>query len=156
MGPPWKISSVAVTDVPDLVPLVRGYAAFYGVEASDAAIVAMSNALMQDAAGEGVQLLARSSDREAVGFATVLWTWSTLTASRIGVMNDLFVRPDVRSRGLGRALLEACVGLCEQRGDIAALRWQTALDNTTAQRLYDSVGGRRSRWLDYELDVARP
>lgn len=150
----WLIVAATADDVHDLLPLLRGYADFYGARPSDDALLAMSRALVQDSARDGVQLLARrASDREMAGFATVLWTWSTLSGARIGVMNDLFVRPESRGRGLGRMLLEACVQLCEQRGDIASLRWQTAPDNSTAQRLYDSVGARRSRWLDFDLDI---
>ena len=49
-------------------------------------------------------------------------------------------------------LIEACAAACRQRG-VDRLTWQTALDNATAQALYDSVGARRSRWLDYALEL---
>ena len=39
-----------------------------------------------------MQLIARDAGRQrAVGFATLYWTWQTLNAARLGVMNDLFV-----------------------------------------------------------------
>ena len=39
------------------------------------------------------------------------------------------------------------------RGAVS-LAWQTALDNTRAQALYERMGARRSQWLDYDLRVA--
>jgi GNAT superfamily N-acetyltransferase len=99
-----------------------------------------------------VQLLAWSGAGEACGFATVFWSWSTLSASRIGVMNDLFVAPAVRGTGVAEALIAACRTRCRERG-ATSLQWQTALDNERAQRVYDRVGGNRSQWLDYDLDA---
>jgi len=43
--------------------------------------------------------------------------------------------------------------LVDQAYGASTLAWQTALDNTRAQAVYDRVGGRRSQWLDYSLDV---
>ena len=85
------IAPAAEADLPDLLPLLRGYSDFYEVAPSDADLLAMSRALIADPEREGIQLVARDASGNAIGFATVLWTWSTLSASRIGVMNDLFV-----------------------------------------------------------------
>ena len=67
-------------------------------------------------------------------------------------MSDLFVAADARGQGVAEALIEACVDRCRARGAIQ-LAWQTALDNERAQAVYDRVGGRRERWLDYWLPV---
>ena len=48
---------------------------------------------------EGLQLIARDVDGRAVGFATLYWTWQTLNAARLGVMNDLFVADAARVGG---------------------------------------------------------
>src|ERR671916_3076781 len=94
------IAPVTEADLPELLPLMRGYCDFYEVDPSDDALLAMSRELIADPAKEGLQLIARAEDGRAVGFATVFWTWSTLTASRIGVMNDLFVDADARGSGV--------------------------------------------------------
>jgi GNAT superfamily N-acetyltransferase len=99
-----------------------------------------------------VQLLARDGDGRALGFATIYWTWTTLSAARQGVMNDLFVAAHARGGGVAEALIAACVDRCRERG-ATQLAWQTALDNERAQAVYDRVGGRRERWLDYWLPV---
>jgi len=139
---------------------MRGYCDFYEVSPPDDALLAMSRALIADPDGEGVQLIARDEDTpagtggRATGFATIFWTWSTLSASRIGVMNDLFVSSDARGGGLADALIAECVARCRERG-ATSLGWQTAKDNHRAQAVYERVGGKRDEWLDYSIEVGR-
>jgi GNAT superfamily N-acetyltransferase len=137
-------------DLDDLLPLMRGYCEFYGAAPSDEALLALSRALIADPEREGVQLLARDWRGRAVAFATVFWSWSTLSASRIGVMNDLYVAEHARGSGIADAMILACAERCRRRG-ATSLQWQTAKDNARAQAVYDRVGGERSEWLDYEL-----
>jgi ribosomal protein S18 acetylase RimI-like enzyme len=139
-------------DLPDLLALMRAYCDFYAVGPSDEDLLALSRALIADPDREGLQLVARDAGGAALGFATVYWTWSTTRGARIGVMNDLFVTPQARGMALGEALIAACAERCRERG-VASLGWQTALDNTRAQALYDRIGARRSQWLDYDLPV---
>ena len=131
---------------------MRGYCDFYEVSPSDEALLAMSRALLADPDREGLQLIGRNDDGRAIGFATIFWTWTTLSASRIGVMNDLFVAGDARGTGLADALIGECVERCRARG-ATSLGWQTAKDNDRAQAVYERVGGTRSEWLDYSLDT---
>jgi len=146
------ITVVAETDLEDLLPLLRGYCEFYEVAPSDEALLAVSRALIADREHEGLQLIARQPDGTAVGFATIYWTWQTLAASRLGVMNDLFVAEAARGTGLAERLIAACRERAAEHG-ARELAWQTAKDNHRAQRLYDRIGGRRSEWLDYSLPV---
>jgi GNAT superfamily N-acetyltransferase len=146
------VSRVREEDLADLLPLLRGYCDFYGVAPSDEALLALCRALLADPLREGVQLLARDPGGRPVGFATVFWSWSTLQAARLAVMNDLFVAPGARGAGVGEALIEACRAQAREHG-AAWLGWQTAKDNATAQRLYERVGATRSEWLDYGLSV---
>jgi GNAT superfamily N-acetyltransferase len=139
-------------DLGDLLPLMRAYCDFYGVEPSDDALLALSRALIADPQGEGIQLLARDGEGKALGFATVFWTWSTLSGSRIGIMNDLYVVGEARGTGVADALIAACVDRCRERG-ATELDWQTAKDNLRAQAVYDRIGAQRAEWLDYSLEV---
>jgi ribosomal protein S18 acetylase RimI-like enzyme len=69
-------------------------------------------------------------------------------------LEDLFVEPDFRGRGIGGALI---VGLAEEGRQAGWRRiyWRTASDNARAQRLYDRLA-RRSGWITYELDLVDP
>jgi GNAT superfamily N-acetyltransferase len=146
------IAVVGESDLDALLPLVRGYCDFYGVSPSDEALLALSRALIADPEREGLQLIARDADGSAVGFATVYWTWQTLAASRLAVMNDLFVTDAARGTGLADRLIEACREHAERHG-ATTLAWQTAKDNHRAQTVYERVGAGRSEWFDYELPV---
>ena len=146
-------SRVITADLPDLLPLVRAYCDFYDVAPTDDALLAVSRALIADPDREGVQLIARSESGEAVGFATVYWSWDTLIAARIGIMHDLFVIPPARGTGIADLLIEACVEECRRHG-AAKLGWQTAPDNTRARRVYERVGATRDEWVDYWLSVS--
>jgi ribosomal protein S18 acetylase RimI-like enzyme len=146
------VTTVREADLPDLLPLMRGYCDFYDVAPGDEALLALSRALIADPRREGVQLIARDDDGNAIGFATVYWTWSTASAARIGAMNDLYVAPEGRGSGAADALIAACVERVREHGGIR-LEWQTALDNTRAQAVYDRVGGHREQWLDYSLPI---
>ena len=95
------ISRVGRADLDDLLPLMRGYCEFYDVAPSDAALRALSLTLIENPDTEGIQLIARGDDGAARGFATLYWTFSTLVASAIGLMNDLYVCPEARGSGLG-------------------------------------------------------
>jgi GNAT superfamily N-acetyltransferase len=148
------IEIVTEGDLSDLLPLMRGYCDFYEVDPSDDSLLAMSRTLIADPEREGLQLIARAGDGGAIGFATIFWTWSTLSASRIAVMNDIFVSEDARGSGAADKLIEACAERCRERG-VTELGWQTAHDNLRAQKVYDRVGAQRDeRWLDYSLTVS--
>lgn len=147
------IAIVGEADLPELLPLMRGYCDFYAVDPSDAALLAMARALIADPEREGFQLIARDDAGHAIGFATVFWTWSTSSASRIGTMNDLFVHPDARGSGAADELIAACASRVRDGGG-KELEWQTAHDNHRAQKVYDRVGGKRdNRWLSYSLEL---
>jgi GNAT superfamily N-acetyltransferase len=147
------ITTVTEADLDDLLPLMRAYCEFYEVGPSDEALLALSRNLIEHP-GEGLQLIARGDDGTAIGFATVFWTWQTLSASRLGVMNDLFVSEDARGGGVADALIAACAERCRERG-ATELAWQTAHTNERARAVYERVGATRDeRWLDYSLSVA--
>ena len=146
------IATVTEADLDDLLPLMRGYCDFYEVSPSDEALLALSRNLIAHP-DEGVQVIARNDDGTAVGFATIFWTWSTLSAERLGVMNDLFVSEAARGGGHADALIAECTARCRERG-ATELAWQTAHTNARAQAVYDRVGAKRDdRWLDYSLTV---
>jgi GNAT superfamily N-acetyltransferase len=147
-----SIAVVKEADLERLLPLVRAYCDFYEVAPSDAALLVLSRALLAEPEQEGLQLLARERSGEAVGFATLFWSWSTTSGGRIGTMHDLYVTPPARGRGLAEELIAACADHCAERGAVS-LQWQTAPENLRAQTVYDRVGGVRERWLNYSLAI---
>jgi ribosomal protein S18 acetylase RimI-like enzyme len=147
-----RIELVGEADLEELLPLMRAYCDFYEVAPSDEALLRMSRALIADPEREGLQLVARGADGAMLGFATLFWSWTTLSAERLGVMNDLFVDPGARGSGAADALILACSERAAARG-VPTIEWQTAKDNLRAQAVYERVGAQRSEWLDYSLDA---
>jgi ribosomal protein S18 acetylase RimI-like enzyme len=148
------VSVVGETDLPELAPMLRSYCDFYRVDPPDEKLTALSRSLITNP-HEGLQLIARDSGQQgepAVGFATIYWTWQTLYAARVGVLNDLYVTPDSRGSGAARTLIARCLQICHEHG-AEKLVWETSPDNATAQRLYDGIGAEKSTWLTYELDA---
>jgi GNAT superfamily N-acetyltransferase len=150
-----SIEPVLERDLDELLGLMRAYCDFYATTPSDAALLAMSRALLAEPQREGVQLIARDGAGRAVGFATIFWSWDTTEGSRIGIMNDLYVVPDARGAGLADCLIEACRARCATRG-AARLEWLTAPENLRARAVYERLGSVGEPWLVYTLATRRP
>ena len=134
-------------DRPQLLELIKGYFAFYRTTfPAESKIETMLDLLERDPA-LGVQLVAEEGVR-LHGFASLYACLDTLVADRILVMNDLFVDPSLRNRGVGAALFDASLAYATAHG-YARLDWVTAADNQDAQRFYDRHGGRRGPWVSY-------
>ena len=138
-------------DRPQLIELMRGYFAFYRAPLPSEEKLASLLDTLEREPDRGVQLVADESGR-LQGFATLYACLDTFLADRILVMNDLFVEPAVRSRGVGAALFDASLAYATDRG-YARLDWVTAADNRDAQRFYERHGGRRGPWVSYSRAV---
>lgn len=144
------IAPVTAADLEELLPLVRGYCEFYGTDPSDDALRELSRWLLEHPE-DGVQTIARDEDGRAIGFATVYWTWRTMHAARIAVLEDVFVSQQARGGGVARALIEDARARAREHGAVQ-LDWQTAKTNERAQRAYAALGAEPDdRWLDYSL-----
>ncbi len=146
-----RIDRVGADDVEVVLPLLRAYCDFYEGAPSDEALRQLALTLVDDPRHEGVQLLARTEDGAAVGFVTVYWTWSTVRARRLAVMNDLYVVPSHRCQGVAAALVVRTVDVARDHGAVA-LSWDTRADNSHARALYRRLGAvEATDWVDYEL-----
>jgi GNAT superfamily N-acetyltransferase len=146
-----QIAPVSVERYEDLLPLIAAYQRFYEVEEIDEERNRAFFRRFLAPSEDGLLLGARADDR-FLGYACLYWHFSSLSAEEAVLMNDLFVEPDARGRGVGRALIEAAAEVARERG-AAYLEWSTAPSNHTAQRLYDSTGAERSEWVEYELGL---
>lgn len=81
-------------------------------------------------------------DGTPAGFAVYYRTFSTFAAKPGIFLEDLYVRPNFRKRGLGRALLQAVAQIAHARS-AGRLEWTALKWNAKALALYDSVGVKR-------------
>jgi GNAT superfamily N-acetyltransferase len=145
-----EIRPATEQDIDEVLPLFGGYQRFYTgeIQTDD-----RNRAFLRRFLGEAGQLLvARDDNGAAVGFANLYWTFSSTTAEDHVLLNDLFVSEDARGGGVGLQLIEAARTIARKRGS-STLSWMTALDNRTAQRLYERTGAERSAWFEYELEA---
>jgi GNAT superfamily N-acetyltransferase len=145
------IRPAVLADVPVLLELVRELAAYE--KASDAVETTEE---MLAAALFGPSPVASCSvavvDGTVVGFALWYVTFSTWKGLPGLWLEDLFVRPAARGRGLGRDLLAALAGICVERG-WARFEWWVLDWNTDAQGFYGSLGARpEDEWTVWRVD----
>ena len=84
------------------------------------------------------QAIVAESDGEVIGFANLVlhdFTWSDQPAA---LLHDLYVRPERRGTGAGRALIDHVVERGRREG-WNRVYWLTKHDNETARRLYESI-----------------
>jgi GNAT superfamily N-acetyltransferase len=146
-----QITTATDADLDEALALFAGYQTFYtGRAQPEAKNRAFLSRFVNGDAGR--LLLARGDDGTALGLANLYWTFSSTVAEERVLLNDLFVAAHARGRGVGLALITAAARVAKERGS-PTLTWQTALDNRTAQRLYERTGAARSAWFEYELDA---
>lgn len=146
-----QVRQASVSDLEALVPLFDGYRQFYG-ELSDTAL-ARSFLLQRFQHNQSVIFIATQPDGVAVGFTQLYPSFSSLTAARTFILNDLFVATPARRCGVGIKLLEAAVQFGRSIGAVR-LSLSTATDNEVAQALYVSHGWvRDTKFYDYSLSL---
>lgn len=150
---PSCVTAVAVpVDLDDILPLIRGYQAYYSItNVDDIQTRAFFGSVITSPA-EGFIIVARI-EREAVGFATGYITRSGYLARRLVHMGDLFVDPQYRNRGVGRTLIKAVAVEAKKLG-LQTVRWLTSSTNFEAHRFYDSLGAAPSEHRLYVWDVS--
>jgi GNAT superfamily N-acetyltransferase len=151
MPEPIRIRPIAQDQLERLLPLIAAYQRFYKVERIDEERNRAFFSRFVAPSENGMLLGAWNGDR-LVGYACLYWHFTSLVPAETVLMNDLFVGPDARARGIGRALIEASAAVARERG-AQHLEWATAPDNETAQRLYDSTGAKRAEWITYEMGL---
>lgn len=145
-----EVTTRVATDVEPLLPLIAGYQRFYGATPD----MVRNRAFFARLIGTNDigTLLEACAGNEILGFATLYWSRSSVSARDVVLLNDLFVIPEARSRGVGRALIAAAAEVARERG-AGALNWVTHPDNSAARRLYDSLGATADTWVEYTLEL---
>jgi GNAT superfamily N-acetyltransferase len=122
-----------------IAPLFDGYRQFYK-KPSD---LVRARQFIKDRLirHESVIFLAMDED-QALGFTQLYPSFSSTSMQRLWILNDLFVAPAGRRSGVGEALLERARQFAVEDG-AKGLMLETAVTNTTAQKLYERLGWQR-------------
>lgn len=129
--------------------LARGYKDFYQTPTSPQEYEAAWQRLL---ARDGVFGLGAKLDGELVGIAHYVLHRSAW-APTVCYLQDLFVAPEIRGKGVARALIDAVAAAAREAG-AARFYWQTMQDNTVARALYDKVA-RFKGFIRYDYPLER-
>jgi len=132
------IRSAALADVPTILRFVRDLAAF---EREPDAVAATEPMLAAALFGErpAAEAVIAEVAGEPVGFALFFHNFSTWTGRRGLYLEDLYVTPEARGRGVGGALLRHLAALAVERG-CARFEWSVLDWNASAIAVYRAVG----------------
>jgi GNAT superfamily N-acetyltransferase len=91
------------------------------------------------------------SEEGVIGFTHCLFRPSTWTETDYCYLEDLFVDPSIRGKGVGRALMDKVVDLAKEKKS-KRVYWTTQEFNKTARILYDSITP-VSEFVQYRLPL---
>lgn len=125
-------------DVPTILSLIRELAEY---EREPDAVVATEDDLTAALFGPkpAAEAVIAEIDGGAVGFALFFHNFSTWTGKRGLYLEDLYVTPEARGRGVGKALLAHLAGIALDRG-CARFEWAVLDWNAPAIGFYDAIG----------------
>jgi GNAT superfamily N-acetyltransferase len=130
-----RIRRFAPEDHASWLSLWRGYIEFYKAEIPESQYELTWNRLL-DPSYESLGLVA-DIDGEVRGIVHYSFQTSTWASKNYCYLEDLFVAPESRGLGLGRALIDAVKDIAMSAGS-SRLYWNTDATNETARKLYDS------------------
>ena len=142
------VRAATAADEPAWREMWQAYCDFYEVVISERVTATTWTRILDPTAAVEGLIAVDAGDRQ-VGFANFFAHPNTWSDRPICYLEDLFVRPQTRGTGAGRALIEHLSALCRER-DWPSLYWQTRENNTVARRLYDRLG-QRDDFVRYSL-----
>ena len=144
------IEAATVDDVPLLLSLIRGLAEY---ERMSDEVLATDTRLRDTLFGSRpcAEAVIAWVDGEAVGFALWFHNYSTFLAQPGLYLEDLFVLPEWRGRGVGLALLRHLARIAIER-DCGRMEWSVLNWNEPAIGFYRRIGARpMDEWTVYRL-----
>lgn len=149
------LRAAGAADLDILLPLVADYHRFEGLELTDRQRRAALAPLLAPASALGLIWLV-CEDERAVGYVAVCYGYSIEFAGRDAFIDEFFLLPEARGRGLGRMALARVQEAMRAQG-IVALHLEVQRDNARARRLYRRSGFRaRDRYHLMTWSAAAP
>lgn len=132
-------------DYAQWLPLWKGYQAFYKTTIADP-VTELTWARFMDPA-EPMHCAVAEKDGTLVGLVHYISHRSCWTVGDYVYLQDLFIAPENRKAGVGRALIEHVYAAAQAQG-CSRVHWLTHESNTGAMQLYDQVAD-RSGFIQY-------
>ena len=152
-----QIRPARVEDVPVILQLIRDLATY---ERAPDEVVATEEQLVDVLFGErpAAEVLLAFEGKSPVGFAVYFYSFSTWLGRPGLYLEDLFVKPEKRGRGYGRALLVELAKIARDRG-CGRMEWAVLNWNEPAIKFYQALGAKpMNEWTVFRLtrdEIAR-
>lgn len=144
------IQQANVSDVPAIAPLFDAYRIFYQQESDiELANIFLTERLQKQ---QSIIFFAVEMHDEVLGFIQLFPSFSSVSAKRLWILNDLFIATKARRRGIARQLMNHARQFAIETG-AKGLFLETAHDNFHGQALYESLGYRKNSEFYYFLDL---
>lgn len=131
------IRKANLDDVKHLSLLFDAYRVFYQKESAiESAEKFLSARIIHN---ESEIFVAENENKELIGFVQLYPIFSSTRMKRFWLLNDLFVKPEERSKGISIALIEKAKELCKISGS-CGMMLETAKSNAIGNKLYPKTG----------------
>jgi len=150
MADPVALRAATSADIPQILAFIEGLAAY---EKLSHACVATEDSLRQSLFGPRpyAEVILAEFDGQPAGFALFFHNYSTFRARPGIYLEDLYVLPEHRGRGAGKALLRELARLAVERG-CARLEWSVLDWNEPAIQFYKSLGAEpQEEWTIFRV-----
>ena len=132
-----KIRKASIDDIQELATLFDAYRVFYEKTSDvEQAIIFLSERIQKN---ESVIFVAENEEKQLTGFVQLYPLFSSTRMKRFWLLNDLFVAPEQRSKGISVALIDAAKELCQTTGS-CGMMLETAKSNVIGNNLYPKTG----------------
>jgi len=133
-----RVRPLKAADADGWVPLWRAYLAFYEPVRPEPVFRQTLRRMTRPGCGDCHGLVAEAGGR-LIGLAHYIFHRHGWQVEDATYLQDLFVAPEARGAGVGRALIEAVYAAADAAGR-PSVYWLTQISNTNARRLYDRIG----------------
>lgn len=144
------IHRATLNELPIIAPLFDAYRVFYQ-QSSD---LNLANRFLTDRLQNNESVIFFASDMQGcgLGFIQLYPSFSSVSAKRLWILNDLFVAESARRNGVARKLMN-CVRAFAIDTSAKGLFLETGHDNFKGQALYESLGYQKNSEFYYFLDL---
>jgi ribosomal protein S18 acetylase RimI-like enzyme len=152
-GPPITIRPVRREEVPAVWEMLRGLAEYEKMTDILTGNAAMMDAALFPASGPRIEAIVAESAGELLGYALFYPVFGSFRARWRLWLEDLFVKPEARSRGAGVLLLSALCRIATERGWFC-VDWEVLDWNEPALGFYRRIGGHDlgGGWQRWRID----
>ncbi|MBP1908985.1 GNAT family N-acetyltransferase [Methanolobus bombayensis] len=145
-----SVRTTTIDDIPLIMELVKALAEFEGLADH---VLAAEESLKEGLFGRKkyAEAIVAEIDEEAAGFIVFFHNFSTFVGKPGLYIEDIFVYPEHRGKGVGKALMSHCGKIARER-NCGRIEW-SVLDWNPARKFYEHMGGEHQKeWLMYRLD----